>query len=259
MLQSIFNLTWCQCVLIHHHHHHQEIACRTICSTGLQESHIYKELLLLSTRFKKVGSFMKIEDRRRCISWYQMQTWYQNHPTRLNIHNQDKRSSEMLMCSEWIGWCQLWNKHIVSPFCWFWRARMCFLPAVNVLLRHAVHLLSVNKAGPVRLRNPKGRVVLEACKDVGAEILPLVQEPNNGWDSHNGDHADDDQNGQQQAGLWAGNSVRRISWQLCAIQRLGFKFHLLCFTLSATERQRHPVRKRNTIQTQSSDVTSSER
>lgn len=54
------------------------------------------------------------------------------------------------------------------------------LPAAEVLLRHAVHLLSINQAGLVRLQNPKRRVVLEGCEDVGAGILPLVQEPNTG-------------------------------------------------------------------------------
>lgn len=54
------------------------------------------------------------------------------------------------------------------------------LPAVDVLLWHAVHFLSINQAGPVRLQNPKGRVVLKGCEDVGAEIVLLVQEPNTG-------------------------------------------------------------------------------
>lgn len=125
------------------------------------------------------------------------------------------------------------------------------LPAAEVLLRHAVHLLSINQAGLVRLQNPKRRVVLEGCEDVGAGILPLVQEPNTGWDSHNSDDAEDDQDGQHWAGLCrTSNDVRDINRQLYGIRRIGFKFHLLCLTFSATERQKHPVRGGKTIQTQ---------
>lgn len=52
------------------------------------------------------------------------------------------------------------------------------LPTAEVLLRHAVHLLGIHQAGPVRVQNPKRRVVLEGCEDAGAQILLVVPEPN---------------------------------------------------------------------------------
>lgn len=72
---------------------------------------------------------------------------------------------------------------------------------VGSLLRHAVRLLSINKVGLVRLQNSERRMVLKGREDVGARILPLVQEPNPERDPNNGDHAEDDEDGQQQAGL----------------------------------------------------------
>lgn len=70
----------------------------------------------------------------------------------------------------------------------------------GVLLRRAVILLGINQAGLVRLQDPKRRVVLKGCEDVGAEILLLVQEPNTSRDPNNSDHAEDDQDGQHRAG-----------------------------------------------------------
>lgn len=72
---------------------------------------------------------------------------------------------------------------------------------VGFLLRHAVRLLSINKVGPVHLQNSERRMVLKGREDVGAGILPLVQEPNPSRDPNNSDHTEDDQDGQQRAGL----------------------------------------------------------
>lgn len=84
----------------------------------------------------------------------------------------------MLMCSENMLVSAVEQTHYVTSLLIL--KDQDVLPAVEVLLRHAVHLLSINQAGLVRLQNPKRRVVLEGCEDVGAEILPLVQEPNSG-------------------------------------------------------------------------------
>lgn len=49
----------------------------------------------------------------------------------------------------------------------------------NVLLWHAVSLLSLHQAGLVRVQDSERRVVLECREDSGAKIVLLVQEPNN--------------------------------------------------------------------------------
>lgn len=114
-------------------------------------------------------------------------------------------------CAVRIDWCRLGNTHT-------WHHLL-----VELLLRDAVHLLSINQARPVRLQNPKRRVVLEDCEDVGAEILLVVEEPNTGRDSQNGDHAEDDQDGQHRAVLCAqqSNHVRAINPQLCGCSEAG--------------------------------------
>lgn len=70
----------------------------------------------------------------------------------------------------------------------------------KVLLRHAVGLLGLHQAGPVRFQDSEGGVVLEGCDHAGAEALLLVQEPNSRRDAHDSHHAENDQGGQQRTG-----------------------------------------------------------
>lgn len=100
-------------------------------------------------------------------------------------------------CAVRISWCQLGWRTGVTLY------HLLVDSEVELLLQHVVHLLSFNQAHVVRPQNPKRRVVLEGYAGVGAGILLLVEEPHTGWDSHNSEHAEDDQDGQHRAGLCA--------------------------------------------------------
>lgn len=145
---------------------------------------------------------------------------------------------------------------MTSPPGWFCRASVRFLPW-RFLLGHAVHLLGIDQAGPVRLQNPKRRVVLEGGEDAGARILPLVQDPNTGWDSHHSDHTEDDQDGQHQAGLCA-EQAAMLGAQThnsgIKRQRLLTLRYFLCLWQTNASRQK----REKQIQTQMNDVTSSD-